>query len=123
MTEELSVCGRNLPVKREVNGCGLENIITEDKLKLTLFGLKYMLEEIELFPVKNILYFDIESYYLYLERYYNGRIKLYKIMKTLEPYIPLMLCMDNKTYAILCDAATSRDPKRVNKLKRDFYKI
>lgn len=97
-------------------------ILSEAELKINLYALKEILNQIELFPIKNVFFYDINSYYLYIEDYYNFSIDLSHIMKILEPYIPLSLCIDDKLCEKLLLASQSNEIKEISKIKKDFFK-
>lgn len=99
-----------------------QNILTENELKINLLALKEKLNKIEINPIKNILFFNLESYYSYLDEYYYSSTSLAHIMKILEPYIPLALCMDTTGYELLMNAAESDNAEEINKIKNEFYK-
>ncbi len=97
-----------------------KNILTEDELKRSLLLLKNRLKGIELEPPKNILFFNLDSYYIYLDN--QSSILLSNLIKSLEQYIPLLLCIDQKSCKLLISAAKSSNSKEINRIKNDFYK-
>lgn len=97
------------------------NQLSEGELKINIYALKEILDKIELFPIKNVLFFDINSYYCYLDDCYNN-VSISHIMTILEPYVPLSLCMDDVLCDILEVAAKSDNLTQINRLKKEFYK-
>lgn len=96
--------------------------LTENELRINLYALKKILNKIELNPIKNVLFFNLDSYYILLENFYDTSLSLAHIMKILEPYVPLSLCIDAQSCKLLMNAAQSENTQEIEKIKNDFYR-
>lgn len=96
--------------------------ITSEKLKENLCYIKKTLEKYEA-DNNNIIFISLDSFYSYLDNFYGNKYEsIRNIIKQIEPYIPLSLCIDNDSFYLLVKAFESNNDKEIEQIENIFYK-
>lgn len=100
------------------------NNITEEELLNNLELLKDILQNFDYDKIKNIVFLDVESFYLFMNQYaQNSSNKTIEtIMEEIEPCIPISLCIDSEILDIFLNASVSKNEEDFKRLEMDFYK-
>ncbi len=98
--------------------------VTEEQLIVPLDLLRNILQNFDYDNIKNIIFLDMESFYIFINQYTQVPVDttIEEIMETIEPCIPVSLCIDHEILDIFLNASVSSNEEQFKKLERDFYK-
>ncbi|ONI43650.1 hypothetical protein AN641_09460 [Candidatus Epulonipiscioides gigas] len=112
----------------------MPKLLTENELKNTLLEFKNILNEFDFSLLKNLIFFNQESFFLYVENVKNNPFKkqlklLNEKLDVLQPYLPFVNTDRATEFLNEIAKATSEEKSKeikqtyTTKLRQDFFQL
>ncbi|OON97261.1 MAG: hypothetical protein ATN36_00475 [Epulopiscium sp. Nele67-Bin005] len=104
----------------------MAQLLTHQQLSSTLFELREILVNFDFSALKNIRFFNVESFFSYMESVDNNPFKkqyalLNKKLDVLQPYLPFI--DEQRANQFLDSMANCTNDSSTQQVKKDFTKI